>query len=247
MVDEVRRRLGVHRAGHAGTLDPAATGLLIVAVGRATRLLEFLLEHDKAYDFEVELGVLTETDDAEGAMVGEGHVPSREELEATAAGLGGEILQKPPKYSAIRVGGKRLYTYAREGREVEVAARPVTVRELELLSYDPPRARFRLVGSKGIYVRALARDLGGHVVWLRRTRSGPFRVEEAGLDLLPMDAAVRDLPELQLSREEAESFVQGKRVEKPAPPLARVYEGTRFLGIGRGVEDQLKPRKVLAP
>jgi tRNA pseudouridine55 synthase len=246
-VEAVRRATGERRAGHAGTLDPMATGLLVVALGKALRLVEYVQDLEKTYEVEVELGILTETDDAEGARVEERPVPSREELEAAASRLAGEIEQRVPRYSAVKVKGRRLYEYARAGREVEAPVRRVTVRELALLSYAPPRARFRVRGSKGLYVRAIARDLGGHVAALRRTAIGPFRVEDAGPALLPPDAAVRHLPEARLTREEAEDFVNGRVVARASRELVRVYEGDRFLGVGEPSEGGMKPRKVLAP
>ncbi len=245
VVAEARRALGERGIGHAGTLDPLATGLLVLAVGKARRLLEFMGGHEKTYEFAVELGVLTATDDAEGARVGERPVPSRRELEEAAAKFVGEGPQKPPRYSAVRVGGRRLYEHARAGRDVEPPERRVTVHELTILSYEPPVARFRLRGSAGLYVRSVARDLGGHVTELRRTASGPFRVEDAGSALLPADAGVRHLPEVRLTEEEAAAFGHGRLVAREAPPLARVTCGGRFLGIGAGAEGGMKPRKVV--
>ncbi|HXG61080.1 MAG TPA: tRNA pseudouridine(55) synthase TruB [Planctomycetota bacterium] len=245
VVQEIRRARGERRVGHAGTLDPMATGLLVVGLGKAVRLLEFLQDLEKTYEFAVELGVRTETDDAEGARVGTGPVPSREELERAAARFVGEIAQKPPRYAAVKVRGRKLYEYAREGRAVEAPERRVRVAELALLSYDPPRARFRVRGSKGLYVRSLARDLGGHVVELRRTAIGPFRVEDAGPELLPPDAAVLHLPEARLSTEEAGRFAAGRPVEREGAGRVRVYCGPRFLGVGEVREGLLQPRKVL--
>jgi tRNA pseudouridine55 synthase len=246
VVDEVRRSTGERRAGHAGTLDPLATGLLVVALGKGLRLLEFLQDREKTYETEILLGVRTETDDAEGPPVGTGPVPSRAELIAAAALLTGEIRQRPPRYSAVKVGGRRLYELARAGRAVDAEERTVVVRELALLTYDPPRARFRVVGGKGLYIRSLARDLGGHVTALRRTAVGPFRVEQAGPGLLPVEVAVSHLPELRLSAEEARLFLTGRRVARAGAGLVRVTEGTRFLGVGEADGDGMKPRKVLA-
>lgn len=244
-VEEVRRRTGERRAGHAGTLDPLATGLLIVALGKAVRLLEYLQGHEKTYEVAIELGILTETDDAEGARVEERPVPSRGELEASAARLVGEIDQRPPRYSAVKVGGRRLYEHARAGRAVEAPVRRVTVAELALLSYDPPRARFRVRGSKGLYVRSIARDLGGHVAELRRTSIGPFRVEDAGPGLLPPDAAVAHLPEARLSTEDADHFRNGRFVARETAGLVRVYGESGFLGVGEPAPGGMKPRKVI--
>lgn len=244
-VEELRRSTGEKRAGHAGTLDPLATGLLVVALGKAARLLEFMADHEKTYEAEFLMGVRTETDDAEGAEVGRGPVPAREELLAAAAKLTGEILQRPPQYSAVKVAGRRAYRSAREGKTVEIPERKVTVREFALLDYAPPRARFRVRGTKGLYVRSLARDLGGHVTALRRLESGPFRVQDAGPELLPVDTAVMHLPEARLSTEDAGRFETGRLVERPVPGPVRVYCGPRFIGVGRPAEGGLRPWKVI--
>ncbi len=241
----MRRERGERRVGHAGTLDPLATGLLVLGLGKALKILEFMAGYDKTYEFEVELGILTETDDAEGARLEERPVPSRAELEAAAAKLAGEIVQRPPRYSAVKVGGRKLYEYARAGRAVEAPGRSVRIDELDLLSYEPPRARFRLRGSKGLYVRSVARDLGGHVVRLRRTASGPFRVEDAGPELLPMDAALPHLPEARLSTEEALRFESGRTLDLAVSGPTRVYCGPRFIGIGEPSGAGMKPRKVI--
>jgi tRNA pseudouridine55 synthase len=240
----VRRELRERSVGHAGTLDPLATGLLVLGVGKATRILEYM-QYDKTYEVEIQLGMLTETDDADGARIEERPVPSRAELEAAALKMVGEIAQKPPKYSAVKVDGRKLYEYARKGREVEAPERTVRVDELSLLSYEPPRAKFRVRGSKGLYVRSIARDLGGHVTELRRTACGPFRIEDAGPELLPMDVALMHLPEVRLTTEELHDFENGRIVKREVEPIVRVYCGPRFVGIGERSGSALKPRKVL--
>jgi len=244
VVDAVRRDLRERSVGHAGTLDPLATGLLVLGVGKATRLLEYM-QYDKTYEAEVQLGILTETDDADSPKIGERPVLSRAELEATAATMLGEIVQKPPRYSAVKVGGRKLYDYARKGKEVEAPERRVRIDELTLVSYDAPRATFRIKGSKGLYIRSIARDLGGHVTALRRTACGPFRIEDAGPELLPMDVALMHLPELRLTTEELHRFETGRSVDRPVEGIVRVYCGPRFVGIGEKGESGLKPRKVI--
>ena len=245
MVDAVRRDTGERRAGHAGTLDPLATGLLVVALGKGLRILEFMADHDKTYEVEIELGALTETDDADGPRIAERPVPSRTELEAAAAAMVGVIAQKPPRYSAVKVDGRRSYALARAGKDVELPPREVRVDELALLSYEPPRARFRVKGSKGLYVRSIARDLGGHVTALRRLASGPFRIEDAGPEPLPIDTGVMHLPELRLTTEELHRFETGRTVAREVRGLVRVYCGPRFVGIGEPAGAEMKPRKVI--
>jgi tRNA pseudouridine55 synthase len=241
-----RRRLGTPKVGHAGTLDPSATGLLVLGVGRALRLLEFLEVQDKEYEVEITFGTLTDTDDADGRPVGTAPVPDGAALEAALGRLRGAILQTPPAYAAIKVGGRKLYQYAREGKAAAAAPRAVRVDRLDLLSYEPPRGRFLVKGSKGLYVRALARDLGGHVTRLRRTASGVFRVEQAGPTLLPMETAVAHLPEVVLDAEEASRFRNGRELARTVDAdRVRVSDGIRLIGIGRRSEGGLRPSKVL--
>jgi len=251
VVDQVRRLAGQDEVGHAGTLDPLATGVLVVALGKALKLLEFMESHDKEYEVAVRLGQRTDTDDAEGRVVAESAVPSRDEIEAAAGKLVGEIDQVPPAFSAIRQKGERLYEKARRGEVVEAKARRVRVDEFALLDWAPPVARFRVRCGKGTYVRALARDLGGHVVELRRTASGPFRIDDAAalaepLDLMPMDAGLMGMAEMRLTTQDARLFENGRMVDlRPPGPLVRVYCGPRFVGIGETSDGKLKPRKVI--
>ncbi|MBI2933230.1 MAG: tRNA pseudouridine(55) synthase TruB [Planctomycetes bacterium] len=259
IVDRVRGESGERRVGHAGTLDPNATGLLVLCLGRALKLVEFMEGHDKEYDVAIRLGRVTETDDAEGCTVTETDpsAVSREALLAAAARFIGEIPQRPPAYSAVKVGGRPLYRYARAGESVVAPERVVRVHELALLSFDPPIARFRVRCSKGTYVRSLARDLGAalgcgaSVEELRRTAGGPFRVEQAvrGFDpkaLLPMDAGLADLPKVSLPPDYAGRFAKGQGVDvTPPAPLVRVYQEERFVGVGYDRDGRLWPRKVL--
>jgi tRNA pseudouridine55 synthase len=238
-----RRSLGERTVGHAGTLDPLATGLLVLGVGKATRILEFM-QHDKTYETEFRLGILMDTDDADGDRIGDGPVPSQDELALVLAKFRGEILQRPPRHSAVKVQGRKLYDYARRGQEVQAPDRRVRVDELTVLCYEPPRLRLRIRGSKGLYVRSIARDLGGHVVDLRRTRCGAFGVEEASPDLLPMDVAVAHLPEVRISTQELHYFETGRTLEREVGGLVRVYCGSRFVGIGDRDGPCLRPRKV---
>lgn len=234
VVARVRRLAGTRRVGHAGTLDPMATGVLVVGVERATRVLGHLALTEKAYDATIRLGQRTNTDDAEGEVV-EAHSAAGIDdaaVRAGAAALSGEILQVPPQVSAIKVGGVRSYRRAREGRGVELAARAVTVhafdvdalrrREGGLLDVDA-----HVVCSSGTYVRALARDLGerlgvgGHLTMLRRARVGPYRVEDArtldqlaeSFDVVPLaDAVAAAFPRRDVSVEQARRVVHGGRL-----------------------------------
>lgn len=186
-VTRVKRALGAKKAGHAGTLDPDATGVLLICLNKATRLFDTLQTHDKEYVTTLTLGVETDTYDAAGAVVERRDVPALapSDIEAVLDEFRGDILQVPPMYSALKRGGQPLYKLARKGETVEREARRVRISELELLSVALPEIRLRVVCSKGTYIRSLAHDIGerlecgGHLSALTRTRSGPFRVEDA--------------------------------------------------------------------
>jgi tRNA pseudouridine55 synthase len=178
VVAEVRRRTGA-RTGHAGTLDPFATGLLLVLSGRATKLAPRFVGLDKRYVTDVSLAAVTDTGDREGEPVERHEPPAAEELERRLAGLRGEVELPVPAASAVKVGGERAYRLHRRGVAVEMPVRRSQVDALELVSYEDGVARLDLRVSSGTYVRAIATALGGHCVSLRRTEVGPFRVEEA--------------------------------------------------------------------
>ena len=273
MVSLVRARLGVTRVGHLGTLDPAAAGLLPVAVGRATRLFQFAGTWDKAYRAEVVFGVTTDTLDAEGRVVEVSD--SRALTEATLAALladaEGEIEQAPPAFSAARVRGRRLHELARRGEPRD--GRPKRVR-IELVDFVPgrqARALIDVVCSAGTYVRVLAADLGrratcgAYLAFLVRTRVGRFELSESltleELDaacekgeeqasLLPADWPLVDLPAVELGARSARAFAQGTSVQTDAPaawPVKAYGPGRSFLGLGEiVVEGRMRPRVVLA-
>jgi tRNA pseudouridine55 synthase len=226
VVNKVRWAFDAKKAGHAGTLDPDATGLLPVALGEATKTIAYLGDALKGYDFTMRFGAQTTTDDAEGEVIEtSGARPSDAEIEAALPAFTGDIRQVPPQFSAVKVDGARAYDLAREGEEMELEARDLYVDELALLSRpDPDHAELRFVCGAGGYVRSIARDLGrrlgclGHVTSLRRTWVGPFDIEDAvGFDeierlaktpeidrlLAPVSLALADLPELKASEQGA--------------------------------------------
>ncbi|MGH2673246.1 MAG: tRNA pseudouridine(55) synthase TruB, partial [Actinomycetota bacterium] len=207
VVDAVRRTLGTRKVGHAGTLDPMATGLLLVGAGRATRLLRFFGDLPKVYEGTARLGIETDTLDADGTIVRSSAVDvSRAEVEAAVAGLIGESMQRPPAYSAVKVGGRKLYESARAGETVEAAPRRIRVDAFEVRSFDGRDLEFGVTCSGGTYVRVLAAEVGAalgcgaHLTRLRRTAIGPYRVEDAEepggvIDPpRPVEAAVAHLP-----------------------------------------------------
>ncbi|MCR8725906.1 tRNA pseudouridine(55) synthase TruB [Frigidibacter sp. ROC022] len=232
VVNKLRWALDARKAGHAGTLDPAATGLLAVAFGEATKTVPFVTDDDKCYRFTVRWGQATNTDDAEGEVIEQsGQRPSDEAIRAALPAFEGDILQVPPKFSAVKIDGERAYARARGAEEFEIAARPLWVESLTLVARpDPDHAEFEMVCGKGGYVRSIARDLGqalgcfGHVTALRRIWSGPFTLEGAitwdeietlartpDLDarLLPLEIALEGLPELHCTPEGAARLRNG--------------------------------------
>jgi tRNA pseudouridine55 synthase len=276
VVDFVRR-LCPRRAkvGHAGTLDPGAAGVLVVCVGPATRLIEYVVEGDKEYRAEACLGVVTDTLDAEGEIVAERDASGVTEAQVTEAlaSLVGPQMMTPPMYSARLVGGKRLYELAREGRDIQREARPVTVHSADLVRFEPgPRARaladFRC--SKGTYVRVLCEQLGerlgvgAHLSFLVRTAVGPHRLSEsASLEELlaeaarrgtleelgvPLEVALGDLPEVRLGASGVNAFGQGTAVACSAGPtgIVRVHDPEGAL-VGIGEVTLASGRPMLRP
>lgn len=276
-VDLARRSLGTRRVGHFGTLDPFASGLLVLGVGPATRLAPFCVEHPKTYRATVLLGARSDTDDIAGRVedVPAPAVPDRAAVERACGGWEGSVLQVPPAYSAKHVEGGRAYALARAGRAVTLDAVRVRIDSIRIERYAWPELEILVDCGPGTYIRALARDLGedlgtgGLCAALRRMASGPFRVEEAlswsGLSdpqaalaaLAPSWRAVADLAPVVLDAEGARAFSAGREVPVPAggPASAewvRVHGERGFVGIGRigpgpDAEARLRPRRVLFP
>jgi tRNA pseudouridine55 synthase len=263
VVGMLRRRLGERRIGHAGTLDPGATGVLVVGVGMATRLLRFVADGRKRYTGEVVLGVETDTLDADGAVVAThdmGPVSAAEAQRMAAEHLTGEITQVPPMVSAIQVGGQRLHELARRGIEVEREPRPVKVYSFDVAPADEPGVlTIDVECSAGTYVRTLAADLGrllgggAHLRNLRRTAVGPFTIEEAQppneVELLPVVEAVRALPKVTVDDATAALIANGRVLGAPegTGPWAMVDDARRLLAVyeAYGAGDA-KPAVVLA-
>lgn len=259
VVDEVRQRLGVRKVGHAGTLDPMATGLLVLGVGAATRLLRFLGDLDKEYEGTARLGVETDTLDADGRVVRESEVrASREEVRAAAAELTGEIDQEPPAYSAVKVGGRKLYEAARRGESLRAPTRRVRIASFEITGFEPPDVSFRVICSSGTYVRVLLADLGSrlgcgaHLTRLVRTRTGHLRLAEAASPAdpgspLPLEMAVAHLPRVDVGSEEAAAARHGRPLA-PAGVAGRhaVFDPDgRLVGVYRDEGARARPEVVL--
>jgi tRNA pseudouridine55 synthase len=273
-VAAVRRIFKAKKAGHAGTLDPLATGVLPIALGEATKTVPFVQDGRKLYRFTVRFGIETDTDDAEGK--GTAHSdrrPSREALEALLPSFTGKILQTPPQFSALKVGGTRAYDLAREGETVDLAPREIEIDAFSLLAMpDPDHAEFEIACGKGTYVRSLARDIGralgclGHVSVLRRTQVGEFSendavslvaLEQAGADdavllalMKPVADGLRSLPAVKVSETDAQRLVQGQSVflrGRDAPvfegPVAVSVQGA-LVALAEMEAGQLYPRRI---
>jgi tRNA pseudouridine55 synthase len=271
----VKNLYRARKAGHTGSLDPLASGMLPVCLGEATKLSAFLLNADKRYQVACRLGVTTRTGDAEGEVVQERPVPSLtlDRIDAVIERFRGEIQQIPPMHSALHHEGRRLYELAREGVEVERAARTVTIYALHAEAIEGDEFRFEVACSKGTYVRSLAEDIGealgcgAYVTALRRPQVRPYREEqmvtferleslaEAGIDaldevLLPMDTALMEWPGIHLNHEMAGYVRHGQPVLVPRSPtdgMVRLYEGeTAFIGVGEIIDDgRVAPKRLM--
>jgi tRNA pseudouridine55 synthase len=270
-LQQAKRLYQAAKAGHAGTLDPLATGLLPILFGEATKFSSDLLEADKSYAAEIRLGVSTATADAEGETIAEREVNvSPDELAAALAHFSGSILQVPPLYSALKHAGKPLYVYARAGTQVEREPRQVTIHALDLQWFDGQRLALSVTCSKGTYIRSIAHDLGemlgcgAHLSALRRTSVGRFTLDcahtlaslegmpatERDACLLPLDALLQNLPEAHLAPAQQAKFIQGQAVPwgGPPQPRVRVYgPGGALLGVGEvDVDGTILPKRVIA-
>ncbi|MCX7022772.1 MAG: tRNA pseudouridine(55) synthase TruB [bacterium] len=259
VIRKLRRALGMKKMGHTGSLDPIATGVLVICLGRATRLVELLMAAQKEYRAWIRFGVATDTYDSEGKVTDEGDPPAdlRAAVEGILPRFTGEIMQSPPPFSAAKVNGERLYKLARRGKPVHVPPRPVNVFTFDLVAIEGPQVEVLISCSKGTYVRALANDMGrvigcgAHLAGLVRTRNGVFTVEEAlGVDRPPAElreAALEKLvqPERSLayltkcrvSADELTRYLHGIPVtlgeRHPVGTLLRVYGPEGFVGVGQ--------------
>lgn len=258
---KARVLLGAKKAGHAGTLDPLATGVLPLAFGEATKTCTYMLDADKAYETTAKLGIRTDTADADGEVVERCEVPALDtaKIEAALSRFRGEIEQYPPMYSALKFQGKALYQLAREGIEIERASRRVQIHELELLDFGVDFLRLKIVCGTGTYVRSLVEDIAnalgtcGHVAALRRLWVAPFEqwpnytLDQLGAMLpserrallAPVDAGIVHLPILTISDARASQFLQALRFQVPnAPGTYRVYgENKGLIAVGEVLDD----------
>lgn len=274
VVKAVRRALRVKKAGHTGTLDPMATGVLPVCVGEATRIAELILAAHKTYRGQALLGVQTDTLDAEGQVVARADpaAVTRERVEAELRAWVGERRQVPPAFSALRVDGQRAHRLARRGEAVDLPPRPITVLDAALERWDPPAFAFCVRCSKGTYIRALVRDwgqalgCGAHLTALRRTATGPFTEDQAtpladleqraragDLPLLTMDQVLGHLPAEDITEEQARAVAQGQPLDPAAPEAPppqggpiRIRLRGQLIALGEHRDAKLWPRKVFS-
>jgi tRNA pseudouridine55 synthase len=267
-VARLKRIFNAKKAGHAGTLDPLASGILPVAFGEATKTVPFVQDGEKAYRFTVRFGAETNTDDSDGQITAQSELrPTREQILALLPQFIGTIQQMPPAFSAIKINGERAYDIARDGESPALSARPVTIHALELLSADQDEAVFEARCGKGTYVRAIARDLGrmlgcfGHVTALRRTRVGPFieadsialsDLEEAGVESAAMrrvEAGLLELPRVIVDRDAAARLRRGQSIllrgaDAPADGSAYAACGGVVIAVGAVEKGELVPGRV---
>ena len=273
VVSKLKWALSPQKIGHAGTLDPLATGVLPIALGQATKLIPFVMDGIKVYEFQVTWGKQTDTDDLAGQVLQTTNKrPSEAEIKAILPQFIGRIEQLPPAYSALKINGHRAYDLARSGQEVALKSRPVQVDSLTLLQTTLNTADFRVVCGKDTYVRSLGRDMGqklgclGYITRLRRLACGPFRIEDAvsleaftdknpSVSLLPMENALGHLPMLALPTELATRLRQGQRLPlRDIRPflqtnltddvILRLYTDKQFIGLARFSQGTLHPYRV---
>ena len=272
IVSIVRHGTSVRKVGHAGTLDPRASGVLVLCIGSATRLSEYLSISSKRYEAVIQFGSSTQTYDAEGDVVRlTGAAPSDEDILEVLPEFRGEIEQIPPPYSAIKIKGQKAYDLARSGQDVELEARKITVHHLELMSYDPPNLALDIECTAGTYIRSIAHDLGerlstgAHLASLRRTKAGPFTLDDSTsmmeleegfisgewvTRIVPAKEALPDLPLIELDEEMLGEIVHGRRIpaDEGAVGLARaIGPDGDLVAILEAIEGgtQWHPRKVL--
>ena len=274
-LQEVKRLYEANKAGHAGSLDPLATGVLPVCLGEATKVSQFLLDSDKCYRARIKLGIRTDTGDSEGSIIerNAGISVSRKAIERALTKFKGEVEQVPPMHSAIKMNGVPLYKLARKGIAVEREPRLVTLYQICLVEFVNSELELEISCSKGTYIRTIADDLGqelgcgAHVIELRRTQAGVFtekdsisseelalEKENRGLDkidqfLIPMDRAIQDLPEVNLPSITASHVKNGQAVlvrHLPKNGLVRMYEDEQFIGIGSIDDDgKVAPKRLI--
>jgi len=259
VVQAVRKKFNISKVGHFGTLDPIATGVLPIAVGKATRIAQFIPSSPKEYEGEIRFGFATNTYDREGIPISEER-PLEGNVEDAIRSLTGILDQFPPPFSAKKIGGVPAHKLARKNRVVEMRSARVEIREFEIVAIHPPLMEFRVVCSPGTYIRSLAHDLGqrlgcgAHLTALRRTRSGEFRIEDAlhlnhvsSGDLIPMECLLEFMPRLEVSESDEAKVLHGNQIRGEADAqFARIFNKKgEFLAVASIESGWVRPRLVL--
>ncbi len=265
MVRDVRKKYNIKKVGHIGTLDPMATGVLAILIGEATKLSDYLVEHDKEYIATLCMGEKRDTGDSEGKIIEEKPAPgnlSKENLTEILYSFKGESMQIPPMYSAIKINGEKLYDLARKGIKVERKPRKINIYDIELLEFNGKEIKFRVVCSKGTYIRSLCEDIAeklntlGYMKELKRTRIGNFKIEDTGkfIDLenalefiegTNFERKDKTITKINLNDEDYKKIINGVKFETDKKEgLVNLYYNNKFIGIGEIAKGNLK-RKII--
>lgn len=265
VVNVIRKKLNIKKVGHTGTLDPNATGVLPILVGKATKISKYLIEHDKTYIATIKLGEKTDTGDNEGQVIEEKLVPTdlkKEDINNVLQIFLGKQKQVPPMYSAIKINGKKLYEYAREGKEVKLEAREIEIYKIQLLEYKNSKIKFEVECSKGTYIRTLCEDIAkklgtvGYMEELQRTKVNNFKIGDSVLldditlenveeNLIKIEEVFKEKDKIELDNKKLELFLNGVKLTYDLPKdIYRIYNNKQFIGIGI-VENKLLKRDIV--
>lgn len=265
VVNVIRKKLNIKKVGHTGTLDPNATGVLPILVGKATKISKYLIEHDKTYIATIKLGEKTDTGDSEGQVIEEKLVPTdlkKEDINNALQSFLGKQKQVPPMYSAIKINGKKLYEYAREGKEVKLEAREIEIYKIQLLEYKNSKIKFEVECSKGTYIRTLCEDIAkklgtvGYMEELQRTKVNNFKIGDSVLldditlenveeNLIKTEEVFKEKDKIELDNKKLELFLNGVKLTYDLPKdIYRIYNNKQFIGIGI-VENKLLKRDIV--
>lgn len=253
VVNVIRKKLNTKKVGHTGTLDPNATGVLPILIGKGTKISKYLMEHDKTYIATLKLGEKTDTGDSEGQVIEEKSIPKdlrKEDINDVLQSFLGKQKQLPPMYSAIKINGKKLYEYAREGKEVKIEPRNIEIYKIELLEYQNNKIKFEVECSKGTYIRTLCEDISqklgtaGYMEELQRTKVNTFKIEDSILldditlenaekNIIKIEKVFKEKDKINLDNKKLEMFLNGvKLTYSLSEDIYRIYNNEHFIGIG---------------
>lgn len=265
VVNVIRKKLNTKKVGHTGTLDPNATGVLPILIGKGTKISKYLMEHDKTYIATIKLGEKTDTGDSEGQVIEEKSIPAdlkKEDINNALQNFFGKQKQVPPMYSAIKINGKKLYEYAREGKEVKLEAREIEIYKIELLEYQNNKIKFEVECSKGTYIRTLCEDIAkklgtvGYMEELQRTKVNNFKIEDSILldditlenaekNMIKIEEVFKEKETIELDNKKLELFLNGVKLTYNLPnSIYRIYNNEQFIGIGV-IENKLLKRDIV--